>query len=101
MAVTATRVVLPTVPGADRYTVTDVLFDASYPTNGEPLTASDLGLTFVSWAISNVKVSGTGSVTSVFYDIANAKLKAYAAAAEIANTTDISAVTATVVAFGR
>lgn len=101
MAVTATRVVLPTVPGASRFTVTDVLFDSSYPTGGEPLTASDLGLTFVEWAISTVKVAGTGSVISVFYDIANAKLLAYAAAAQIANTTDISAVTATVVAFGK
>lgn len=101
MAVTPTRVVIPTVPGADRFTVTDVLYDNSYPTGGEPLTASDLGLTFVTFAISTVKVAGTGSVTSVFYDIANAKLIAYAAAAQIANTTDLSAVTATVVAFGR
>ena len=101
MATTNSRVVTPTVPGAERYTVTDVVFDSSYPTGGEPLTAADLGLTSVSFAISSVKTAGTGSVTDVFYDIANAKLKAYAAAAEIANATDISAVAAQVVAFGK
>lgn len=101
MAVTPTRVIVPFVPGAQRITVTDVAFDASYPTNGEPLTASDLGLQVVDFAIATVKVAGTGSVTAVAYDVTNAKLKAFAAAAEIANTTDISAVTATVVAFGR
>ncbi len=101
MATTNTRVVVPTVPGAERYTVTDVVFDSSYPSGGEPLAAAGLGLTSVSFAVSQVKVAGTGSVTNVFYDIANAKLLAYAAAAQIANTTDLSAVTATVLAFGR
>lgn len=101
MAVTATRVVLPTVPGADRYTVTDVTFDSSYPTGGEPLTASDLGLTFVAHAFVVPKVLGTGSTVGCTYDIANAKLLAYAAAAQIANTTDLSAATFTVWAFGR
>jgi hypothetical protein len=101
MAVTPTRVLPVTVPGAERYTVTDVLFDSSYPTGGEPLTASDLGLTTVAWAVSSIKTAGTGSVTDVFYDITNSKLKAYAAAAEIANTTDLSAVSAQVVAFGK
>lgn len=101
MAVTATRTQLPVVPGAQRMTVTEVTFDNSYPTGGEPLTASDLGLTGVDFAIATIKTAGTGSVTAVFYDIPNAKLKAFAAAAEIANTTDLSAVTAQVFAVGR
>lgn len=105
MAVTTSRVVLPTVPGAERYTVTDVTFDASYPntggTIGEPLTAADLGLSVVTHAFCVPKVNGTGSVVGAAYDIAGAVLKAYAAAAQIANTTDISAVTVTVWAFGR
>lgn len=100
MSVTNTRTGLPKVPGAERFTVTTVAFDSSYPTGGEPLTASDLGLSVVTGAIATVAVAGTGSVTAVFYDIANAKLKAFAAAAEIANTTDISAVSAQVVAWG-
>lgn len=101
MATTNTRTQLPVVPGASRITVTEVAFDSSYPTGGEPLTASDLGLTTVEFAIATVKVAGTGSVTAVFYDIANAKLLAYTAAAQVANTTDISAVTAQVFAVGK
>jgi hypothetical protein len=101
MAVTPTRVAGPEVPGAERRTVTDVLFDASYPTGGEPLTASDLGLSTVAFASASVKVAGTGAVTAVFYDIANAKLLAYTASAQVANTTDLSAVTVEVVAWGK
>lgn len=101
MSVTVTPKVVATVPGAQRFTVTEVTFDSSYPTGGEPLTATDLGLTTVDFAIATLKVAGTGSVTAVFYDVANAKLLAYAAAAQIANTTDISAVSAQVYAVGR
>lgn len=91
----------------DNFTVTrtDVTFDSSYPnTNGivgEPLTHAQLGLDKVAFAIATVKVAGTGSVTSVHYDEANQVLKAYTAAAQVANGTDLSAVSAQVVAFGR
>lgn len=101
MALTLSLVKPPFVPGAGRITVTDVTFDSSYPTGGESLTAADLKLTQVDFAIATVKVAGTGSVTNVRYDVANQKLLAYAAAAQIANATDLSAVSATVVAFGR
>ena len=103
MSVTNTRVtaVGNCVFGDRRVTQTDVVFDSSYPTGGESLTASDLGLTYVDFAIAKVKVNGTGSVVNVTYDIANKKLIAYTAAAEVADTTDISAVTATVTAFGK
>lgn len=100
MAVTATKV-FTDIPGADRVTVTDVVFDSSYPTGGESLTPSDLGLSTVDFAIATVKVAGTGSVTNVRYDAANQKLLAYGAAAQISNATDLSAVTATVVAWGK
>lgn len=100
MAVTATKVVSPFVPGAGRITVTEVLFDSAYVAGGEPLTASDLGLQTVDFAISTLKTAGTGSVTQVWYDVTNSKLKAYTAAAE-AGVVDLSAVTAVVVAFGR
>lgn len=101
MAVTATRVLVPTVPGAERYTVTDVTFDSSYPTGGEALTAADLGLTTVNFAITSIKTAGAGSVTEAFYVTSTGLLKAYAAAAEIANTTDLSAVVVQIVAFGK
>lgn len=100
MALTNTIKVVPTVPGAGRWTVTEAVFDSSYATGGEILTASDLGLTTVLFASATIKVAGTGSVTSVFYDVANGKLLAYAAAAQIANAVDLSAVTAQVVAYG-
>lgn len=101
MAVTVSRANNPQVEGARRVTVTNITFDSSYPTGGEPLTFSDLGLTSVEFAIATLKTAGTGSVTQVWYDIPNQKLLAFAAAAQIANTTDISAVTAQVVAYGR
>lgn len=101
MAVTNARKFNPSIVASERATVTEVTFDSSYPTGGEPLTAADLGLTKVDFAIATLKTAGTGSVTQVWYDIANSKLMAFAAAAQIANTTDLSAVTAQVVAFGK
>jgi len=100
MATTNTTSVTPFVVGDRRCTVTSVVFDSSYPTGGEPLTPAQLGLNTVSHAISQVKVAGTGAVTNVFYDVANKKLKAFTASAEVANATDLSAVTAQVVAYG-
>lgn len=100
MATTNTTVVVPYVPGDRRCTVTKVVFDSSYPTGGEPLTAAQLGLRTVTHAHAQVQVAGTGSVTNVFYDVANQKLKAFTAAAEVANTTDLSAVTVQVTAYG-
>lgn len=100
-----TRILVPFVPGAGRITVTEFLFSTSYPntggTIGEPMTASDLGLTTVDFAIATVKTAGTGSVISVFYDVSGKVLRAYAAAAQIANGTDLSAITATITAFGK
>jgi hypothetical protein len=101
MATTNSRVVVPFVPGAERVTVTDVTFDSSYPTGGESVTAADLGLTSVTFAITSIKTAGTGSVTEAFYVTSTGLLKAYTAAAEVANATDLSAVTAQIVAFGK
>lgn len=103
MAVTVTTPssVTPFVPGNLRCTVRTVVFDTAYPTNGESLTANDLGLSKVDFAIPTVAVAGTGSVTGLHYDTANSKLKAFTAAAEVANDTDLSAVTVQIVAFGK
>lgn len=90
-----------TIIGDLRITTREVTFDSSYPTGGEPLTAANLGLTYVSTAIATLKTAATGSVTQVWYDIANAKLKAYTAAAEVADTTNIASVVAQVVAIGK
>jgi hypothetical protein len=100
MATTNTAVLRNHVPGEYTLTITDVVFDASYPTGGEPLTAAQLGLSTVKWAEAEVKVAGVGSVTAVRYNEATAALLAYTAAAEVANLTDLSAVTARVYAYG-
>jgi hypothetical protein len=103
MAITVTTpaTALPFVPGNLRCTVRDVVLDDSYPTGGESLTAADLGMSVVSFAIATVKVAGTGSVTAVHYDVATSKLLAYTAAAQVGNTVDVSAVTVQVIAFGK
>jgi hypothetical protein len=94
--------------GQTKLVVKKVTFDSSYPTGGEPLTASDLGL-------STVLAAWPGpSAGYVFeYDITNAKLKAYrqkdpAAAGgadialpEVGNTTDLSAVSCYMLVLGR
>ena len=100
MSVTVTPQVHNEVFGDKRVTVTDVTFDASYVGGGEPLTPADLHLQKVDFATSQVKIAGAGNVTAVFYDIANEKLLAYAAGAEIAGAVDIHTVVAQVVAYG-
>ncbi len=90
-----------TVVGDLRVAQADVTFDTSYPTGGLAVTAAQLGLTNVYAAVAQVKTAGVGSVTAVSYDVANAKLLAFTAAAQVANATDLSAVSATVTAFGK
>lgn len=105
MAVTVTEVVKTAVK--DRYMhIFKVTFDSSYPTGGEPLTAADLGF---SDHATNLNVLGFAGGYTLNYDAANAKLMAFwvdttvdgAAMAEVANTTNLSAVTALVLAFGK
>lgn len=86
--------------GQFKIEVRDVTFDDSYPTGGEALSAASFGMSTLYFAIAKVKVAGTGSVTAVHYDETTNKLLAYTAAAQVANTTDLSAVTARVIAFG-
>lgn len=98
---TPTHAAQPIVAGNVRMTIRDITFDDSYPTGGESVSASDLGLQNVLAAIPVVRTAGTGSVTAVQYDVENGKLLAYTAAAQVANTTDLSAVTVRVIAFGK
>ena len=75
----------------------DVDFDSSYPTGGESLPASDLGLSVVDIVLPSPK---SGYIFE--YDYTNSKLKAYyadydasadGALIEVASTTDLSGVT--------
>lgn len=86
-----------TVFGNKKVRVFDTDFDSSYPTGGEALSAADMGLRKAELVVANPKNGYTFS-----YDYANGKLLAYqgdnanAAAApsvQVANTTDLSAVT--------
>jgi len=83
--------------GNKRVRTVDIAFDSSYPTGGESLTASDLGLSVVDLVIPSPK---SGYVFE--YDYTNSKIKAYyadydatsdGALIEVANTTDLSGVT--------
>lgn len=105
MAVTATKVRHDDVHGNQRCTVTDVTFDSSYPTGGEPLTAADLGLREVQSAVATIKTptAAATAIVSAVYDIANSKLKVNTIGAEVANATNLTTTTTLVVqvvAFG-
>lgn len=81
-----------------------VTFDNSYPTGGEAITLSDLGLVGVDLIICGLPVAG-GFVPT--YDNANQKIKLYAsttgtpsALVEFTNTGDASAAVVPIVAWG-
>jgi hypothetical protein len=75
--------------------------DSSYATGGEALPVSAFGLSTIDFAIAKVGVAGTGAVTAAAYNPSTALLKCYTASAEVANTTDLSAVTIRILAFGK
>lgn len=88
------------VTGNKRVKYRTITFDSSYPTGGESLTATDVGLRKIQSAIPEgafVKTDRTDGVT-VHYSISQAKLLAYqsttgapAKLVEVADTTDLSA----------
>ena len=88
---------LQTIMGIKQVVVFDVDFDDSYPTNGETVTASSIGLRNIDLLMASPTA---GYVFE--YDYSNSKLKAYyadydaasdGALIEVANTTDLSGVT--------
>jgi len=81
--------------GNKRVVIANVAFDNSYPTGGETLAASGLGLEVVDSIL--VSPHGTRVVT---YE--GGKLKVYTAlTTEAGNTSDQSSVTATIMAIGH
>ena len=92
------------VPGNNKYVIKRIKFDSSYLTGGESLTATQLGLESIHMVIVDVEDSGFVAQ----YDYAGSKVALYSAGAdaedgldEVANTTNVSAVYARVLAFGR
>lgn len=100
MAVSATAVHRGDVAAKLRVTVTDVVADSSYPTGGEALTAAQLGLSQVAWAIVTVNAPTADAVVAGEYDVTNSKLILYTATAQVSNGTDLTDVGVQVVAFG-
>ena len=106
MALSVTTNRTDTVGRYTKYTTGTVTFDSSYPTGGEALLPTALGLS------SKIEfVSFSPAAGYVFeYDYTNQKLKAYwpttdatapNVAKQVANTTDLSAVTCQYIAFGN
>lgn len=97
MALTVAQVGNTAVMGNLKAVVADITFDSSYPTGGEDLNPSTLGLSFVRFLVSD----GSEGYNLV-YDYANSKLLAYGSTAgtEVANATNLSTVSCRVFAVG-
>jgi hypothetical protein len=80
-----------------RFVVATITFDSSYPTGGEALAASALGLGVIDF----LTISGT-SANTFAWDRANNKIKAFVrtTGVEVANATDLSAVVVDALAVG-
>lgn len=105
MAATVTAVGTPQVAGGWQVRIYDVAFDSSYPTGGESVTPAMLGLNTIDFLIAEP----AGGYTFE-YDHDDELLIARwvdtttdgAPQAEVADTTDLSAVTGIrIIAFGR
>jgi len=94
------------VPGSERRTVSNVTLDNSYAEGGESLTAKELGLTSVDFAICTIK-NGTEAeatpVCSAWYETSKALLHVINAKTqkEVAGAADLSKVIVHVIAFGQ
>jgi len=91
--------------GNERGVRVDITFDASYVTNGEPLTAADLGLGRINQLISDQGGLGANFGRVIQYDRDNGLLLAFegngtAALREVPNATDLSDLTVRVTAVG-
>jgi hypothetical protein len=104
MALTLTRV-SQELSGFHRTHVYDFVFDSSYPTGGEALTAADVGLR----AIETLDVVEVPDGYTFSYDRTNSKLQAFygdanasdAPAVEVANAADLALVNGRFIARGN
>lgn len=106
MAATAAVKKTAKVPGSERRTVTEVTLDNSYAAGGEPVTAAQLGLRVVDFAVCTVKNGSEAEATavgSVYYDAAAGKLVVndYKTQKPMAEGKDLSKVVVIVVAHGK
>ena len=91
------------VPGNVKYVIKDITFDDSYPTGGEGLSATQLGLEEVYIVLISQKSDGY----VVQYDYTNEKLEIYEAGAdgaaldELGDTADASGIGIRLIAYGK
>ena len=91
------------VPGNNKYVIKRIQFDSSYPSGGEALTSTTLGLESLHIMICESEDSGYVAQ----YDYSGEKLAIYEAGAdgaaldEVGNTTDLSALYVRILAYGR
>ena len=94
---------VPGVSGNIKYVIKDITFDDSYPTGGEGLSATQLGLEEVYIVLISQKSDGY----VVQYDYTNEKLEIYEAGAdgaaldELGNTADASGIAIRLIAYGK
>lgn len=92
------------IVGDQKRTVTDVTFDSGYVTNGEAVTAADLGLNVIDTATCN-DVTATGAAVNVAnatFDLANSKILLFdETPAEVANAADVATTVVRVEAWGK
>ena len=95
--------------GNARVTVSTVVGSGSYTTNGDSLTAAQLGLGTVLFAQVSISASSGSNCSAIgaTYDVTNSKLKCFSAAdsagapvSETGSTTNLSGLTFTVIAWG-
>jgi hypothetical protein len=103
MAVSVSLDQRPKAVGDEMRVRATVTMDSSYATGGESLTAKELGLRYVNFAIPTVSaVGGTVNVAQAYYDKSTEKLKLFdETPAEVANAADVSGIKIQVVAFGK
>ena len=92
------------VPGDMKYVIKTITFDSSYPTGGESISATDVGLESIALVMFSADKNGF-----VFqFDYTDSKIVIYSAGAdaedgldELANTTNASAVVVRAIFYGR
>lgn len=101
MALTQTEIAR-TVFGNKRVVLTDVTFDASYPTGGESFLPADVGLVAIDAVIAaSHAIDSTPVIRAVQYDPAAGTLLAFLEDfTEVTAATDLSAFTVTLQVIG-
>lgn len=90
------------VEDKEKFVEADVTFDSSYPTGGEDVTPSAVGLRNIVRVVRVFEVYPDGATSAATntdgYDVVpvitntSVKLRAYTTSGQVANTTDLSAV---------